>query len=870
VGADQAGPRGRFGGMLRQHRLAAGLTQEELAERSGLTARAVANLERGRTTRPYRHSVRALADALALAEPERLLLERASRPQPPEPSERASPSTRLLPRDRPEIAERRRVVPRQLPASVSCFTGRVAELAALTRLLDPRPGEQVPTMVISAIAGTAGVGKTALAVRWAHLVADRFPDGQLYVNLRGYDPADPVESPDALASFLRALGVPGREIPDEPEDRSRLYRSRLAGQRMLVLLDNARDSDQIRPLLPGEPGCMAVVTSRDSLAGLVAADGARLLDLDVLPRADAVALLRSLIGPRADADPRAVSALAGVCARLPLALRIAAQLAATRRSTPLAGLVAELEAGRLQGLDAGDHRADVRSVFSWSLRQLPDDVARAFALAGLHPGEEFEVFAVAALTASSTARVGKLLGRLHRANLLQAAGTGRYGMHDLLRVYARERAVAAEHQDAFEHTAGDTGDRCHQALTRLFDYYVATAVAAMELLFPGVSVHTRIRPTAALVPAMRGQAEARAWLDAERANLVAVVVHCARRGWPDHAADLARTLFRDLITGSHLPEALTVYRHALHAARQSGDPAAEAVALNGLGTIAGSKGRFLDATAYFEAALERYRQCGNRGGEAGVLHNLGVAEHQLHNYEPAAGYYRQAIAAFGDTGNQLNAAAALCSLAGVEAELGSCDLASEHLQSALQVFRGKRDDIREAEALSRIGELDLLRGRLDQAATSFEQSLAIFRLADRRTGVADELFNLGTVSLRQDDYQRAIGYFRQALDLFRETENQHGEAYTRRSIAEALHGCGQPAAARRELEKALRLATDTGHVHEQARAHSDLAQSYHAAGDDERARLHWQLGLDLYIELGAPEAQQIRMRLSTHEATAQR
>jgi NB-ARC domain len=218
--------------------------------------------------------------------------------------------------------------------------------------------------VISAIGGTAGVRKTALAVQWAHQVAGRFPDGQLYVNLRGYDPDEPVAAGDAHASFLDALGVPGQQIPDGQDDRARLYRSRLSDQRMIVVLDNVRDSDQVRPLLPGNPGCVAVVTSRDSLAGLVATDGARRLDLDVLPRTEAVALLPSLIGGQVDDDPEAAAALAGLCARLPLALRIATQLAAARHETSLRELVTELAADRLDLLDAGEDRADVRAVFS--------------------------------------------------------------------------------------------------------------------------------------------------------------------------------------------------------------------------------------------------------------------------------------------------------------------------------------------------------------------------------------------------------------------------------------------------------------------------------------------------------------------------
>jgi DNA-binding SARP family transcriptional activator/tetratricopeptide (TPR) repeat protein len=746
------------------------------------------------------------------------------------------------------------IVPRQLPAAVSHFTGRAAELEALTGMLSDASGTS--TAVISALVGTAGVGKTALAVHWAHQVAERFGDGQLYVNLRGYDPGQPVAAADALAGFLRTLGVPGQEIPDEMEERARLYRSMLAGHRVLVVLDNARGGEQVRPLLPGDPGCVAVVTSRDALAGLVAADGARRLDLDLLPLADAVGLLRSLIGPRAAHDPGATAELAGLCARLPLALRIAAELAAARRTTPLAELVAELAAGRLDGLDAGEDRADVRAVLSWSYRQLPDDAAGAFALTGLHPGGDLDAHAAAALTGTTAGQARKVLGQLHRASLLQAAGPGRYGMHDLLRAYAREQAAAR-----------DTGGWSQQAQTGLFDYYLAAAAAAMDVLYPAEAhQRPRITPTAAVVPDMAGQSGARAWLDAERANLVAVMVHCAGQGWPDHAAGLAGMLFRYLMNGSHLPEAHTIYGHALQAARRSGDLAAEAGALNGLGGIGIMKGQFRDAAGHYQAALERYRRCADRGGEARVLHSLGLTEFQLHNHREAAGYYREAMAAFADAGDSLGAARALAFLGSVEAELGSYDQAEKHLQHALPVFREEKDKVSEAEALQNIGELSLRRGQLTEAADFFEQARTLYRRIDYPAGVATQLCNLGEVSQRQGEYQQAISYLRQALAQFRQIGDQHGETVALRTLAKALHGAGQPATARAELETALRLAADTGNTYQQASSHRDLAESHHRAGQDDQARHHWQQALDLYTQLDAPEAGQVRTRLSAQHA----
>ncbi len=739
-------------------------------------------------------------------------------------------------------------VPQQLPAAVSGFSGRGAELAALNALLATPSAGSPRTMLITVVSGTAGVGKTALAVHWAHQVASRFPSGQLYVNLRGHDLDQPVSAADALAGFLQALGVPGQQIPDGCEDRARLYRSRLAGQRMLVVLDNARDSEHVRLLLPGDPGCAALVTSRDTLAGLVATEGARRLGLDLLPLEDAVTLLRSLIGDRADADLHAVAELAGLCARLPLALRIAAEQSASRPATPLAELAAELRSSLLDRLDAGDQRADVRAVFSWSFLQLPDDAAAAFALVGLHPGGDFDAHAVAALTGSTPAEARRALGRLHQASLLQPRSPTRYGMHDLLRTYAREQA-AATNDDC----------QCQQALTRMFDYYVSAAAAAMDILFPAETQRRpRIAPSAAVVPDMPGEAAARAWLDRERANLVAVIVNCLDHGRTRRATRLTHTLHRYLIDGSHLPEADIIFGHTLHAARRFGDLAAEAGALHGLGSIRMKRGHFRDAADYYRAALERNRQCGNREGEAWVLQNLGMTEFQLHNHPAAADYYRQAIAAYQDAGDSRGVVIALCGLSNAETELGSYDQAAGHLQSVLRLSREAEDQPGEARALEGIGELNLRRGQLPEAADFFEQALALYRRTDNPAGVANGVFSLGEVSLRSGEYSRAIGYLEQAIALFRQARDQYGETLTLRTLAEALDRAGQPVGARAELTSALRLAAETGNTYQQASAHRDLAGNYHSAGDGEQARHHWQQALILYAELGSPEADQIR------------
>jgi tetratricopeptide (TPR) repeat protein/transcriptional regulator with XRE-family HTH domain len=853
VSGENSTPPVTFGQVLRRYRHGCGLSQEELGERACVAVRTICDIERGRTVRPYRRTVVSLARALDLGDPQRDEFMRLSRqreePLPLALADRTAPETAA---GRPAAG----VVPRQLPAAVRHFTGRAAELDALTGMLSQDGG--LGTLVISALAGTAGVGKTALAVQWAHQVAERFPDGQLYVNLRGYDPHQPVSPADALAGFLQTLGVPGQGIPDGEDERTRLYRSRLAGRRMLVLVDNARDGAQVRPLLPGDPGCVAVVTSRDMLAGLVATDGARRLDLDLLPLDDAIVLLRSLIGPRADEDPEAATELARLCARLPLALRITAELAAARPQAPLAELAAELAAGRLEGLDAGEDRADVRTVFSWSVRQLTEEVATAFALVGLHPGENLDAYACAALTGTGIGQARKVLGRMYRASLLQAAGPGRYGMHDLLRAYAREQAAAR-----------DTEGQGQQALTRLFDYYLTAAAAAMDVLFPAEAyLRPRVPPSGAAVPDMAGEADARAWLDAERTNLVNVVVHCAGHGWPRHATRLARTLFRYLETGSHWPAARAIHGHALQAARQTGDVTAEASALRSLGGIAAMTSGWRDAGGNLQAALELSRQCGDHAGEAQALRSLGNTEYTQDRWRPAADYYRQAIAAWEEAGDRLGVARGLAALAAPEVELGWFELAAEHLRAALPVLRAASDRAEEAGALARIGKLHLYRGELTQAASFIEDSLAIFRRVGRPAGVGASLISLGIVGLRQADYEQAACRLRQAIAVHREIGAKAGEMHALRLLAEILRETGQPAAARAELEIALTIADETGHAYEQAHGHRDLAESYHRAGDDEQARQHWRQALDLYTQLGASEAAQVRSRLAANGGNA--
>jgi tetratricopeptide (TPR) repeat protein len=735
------------------------------------------------------------------------------------------------------------------------FTGRAGELAALTALLDQASAQTPGTVVISAIGGTAGVGKTALAVHWAHQVADRFPDGQLYVNLRGYDPGQPVPATDALAAFLRSLGTPGQDIPPEADERAARYRSLLAGKQVLVVLDNAGSADQVRPLLPGTPACTVVVTSRDALAGLVARDGAARLDLDLLPEEEAVALLRTLIGPRADAGPAAAAELAAQCCRLPLALRVAAELAASRPAASLAALTAELAdlRTRLDLLGAGgDPRTQVRAVFSWSCRHLDADTARAFRLAGLHPGPDLGPYAAAALTGAGLPQARRALDELARAHLISPAAPGRYAMHDLLRGYARELSATA-----------DGAQEQHAALTRLFDHYLHTAAAAMDTLFPADRHHRpRIPRPDTPVPPLPGPAAARQWLDGERAALVAAAGHTAACGWPGHATRLAATLARYLLNGGYFPEAATVFAHALGAARRTGDHAAEATTLHQIGNIDLEQGRSQQAGDHYRQALALFRAAGDRAGEARALANLGRAETELGRYAQAARHQQEAVAIFRDIGDRYGEARALGNLGWARQLQGRYQEATSYHQQALGLSREIGDRLGEAWALDSLGVVDLRLGRYQHAAGYLEQALAMLHEMGDKGGEAELLVRLGEVYLGLGRYEHAAGTFEQALAMSREIGHRVLEADALNGLGEVFFRTGEAGKARVHHAAALRLASEAGAPLEQARAHSGLARACQADGNSLQARHHWQQALTRYAAIGAPEAREIRDRLA--------
>jgi tetratricopeptide (TPR) repeat protein/transcriptional regulator with XRE-family HTH domain len=830
-----------FGARLRACRQAAGLSQEELAGRSGLSIRAISNLERGRTRWPYRDSVHRLADAMGLRDAPRaeFIAAAARRVDRGGPVARAWPAARET--DRPGPG---RIVPRQLPAPVPAFVGRGDQLAALSRVLHDPGG----TAVITAIGGTAGVGKTALAVHWAHQVAAEFPDGQLFVNLRGFDPsAPPLAESDALRELLDALGVPADQLPQMLDAQLGLYRSLLAGKRMLVLLDNAHDVAQVRSLLPGSLTCRVVVTSRRQLTGLTAIEAAHPLTLDVLTGAEARQLLERRLGAgRIAADPGAAERIAVSCARLPLALCVIAARAAMTPDLPLARLAADL-AGQ-PGLDAfsdgGDPAADVRVVFSWSYRQLDANAARAFRLAGLCPGPGLDRHQAAALTGTGAGQAGELLETLARACLIQPKGPDRYGLHDLLRDYARELAGAQ-----------DSEPERRAALTGLLDYYLYGAATAMDAAFPAEH-HRRpaVPPSPVPPPVFTAAGAALTWLATERSSLVACAAYAAEHGWPGHATRLSAILFRYLDTGGYHPEAAAIHGSARLAARQLGDRVAEADALIGLGLADGQQDRYRDAAGYFEQALALYRATGDQSGQARALNYLGLTEAQQDRYPAAISSFQEAAARYRALRDPQGEAYALGNLGMATLRDHGYEQAAGHHQRALALFRELGDRHGEASILGRLGLVELRLERYQPAADHLEQALVQYREVGDRQGEAGVLTRLGLIDLRRERYQPAAHRFREALTRYREAGDPSGQAASLNGLGDVLVATGRSGDARAHYAAALDQATRAGERSEQARAHDGLAATYRASGVPGRARRHQAVAHALYAELAGPGA----------------
>lgn len=763
-------------------------------------------------------------------------------------------------------------VPWQLPPDAEPFVGRHDELRTLDRL---------SASGTTAVVGTAGVGKTALAVHWAHGARDRFPDGCLYVDLRGYGPGTPVPPEQVLVGFLRVLGERGAHAGHDIAELSGRYRTAIADRKMLVVLDNARAAEQVRPLLPGTAGCVVVVTSRDDLAGLVARDGARRVRLDPMTPDESQALLERLIG-----DQEGAGAIAEQCAGLPLALRLVAELAA-QSATPLDELAVTL-ADRQRALDemdaGGDPGTAVVAVFDWSYRVLPPAAARAFGLLTWHPGADFDVHAAAALLETTPEEAGRLVGALCRAHLVQRGAKGRYHVHDLLRAYGMRQPAA---------------DAVAIALTGLFDYYVHAATVAETVLPLG---RGRTPPPSAFrTPPLHDPVLAAHWLNSERANLVAVVAHCAIHGWHAQACELAQALRPYLDQGRHLAEAQTVHRHALHSARRLGEPARIGAALNNLGGVCHHLGRYAEAAEHLDAALLLRRQAGDRTGEARTTSNLAGVYARLGRHGDAIEHYRRALAIARDIGDRASEAMVLANLAFVHLRLGSYLETVDCHRRALELTQLLDDRMMESIEHCNLGLVHALLGRHRESARSLRRAAEMCRELGDRQGEGFVSGNLAVLHTRlgnhwvarrhveralavhaaagdlaseaavlgfQGDLLLHMGLPAQALRSFRQALTLDRRLGERFQEAQALNGIAAAATAMRRFDQAelhhdaaLALAIETGDRYERARALDGIGKLRCSTGNPAAAAALWREAAAIYDEIGVPEAVQLKARL---------
>ncbi|MGR6917726.1 tetratricopeptide repeat protein [[Actinomadura] parvosata] len=733
-----------FGSRLRELRARARMTIEELSDASGVSVRAIGDMERGKVGSPQRRTAEALADGLKLRAGDRAGFLALVRPRP-----RAGALA-------------------QLPAALPVFTGRRAELRQALDLLDQR-GERARTVVIGAIGGMAGVGKTALALHWAHRIAGSYPDGQLWVDLRGFDRSDQVLDPgQVLGGFLRALGVADSRIPAATDDRAALFRSKLAGRRVLVVLDNARDSDQVRPLLPATPGCLAIVTSRNQLTGLAATHGARTLTLDVwTPAETREALARRLGEHRVAAEPQAVAEISELCGHLPLAVAVVAARAAARPSFALADIAAELRAahGTLDAFHTPDG-IDPRATFSWSYQALSPAAARLFRLLGLHPGPDITLSAAASLAALPPRRARALLDECTAAHLVAEHAPGRWRLHDLLRVYAAE--TAEEHESA-------AGRR--QAFHRLLDHLLHSAHAADRIIYPVVS--TPIEPPPAqpgtVVDVFHDREQAAAWYNRElrvfwaaqqRAELLGGFdVHVWQLVWTtvdtfiDHAWSLGR-------------ESLAYLTRAADAV--SRDPGGEPYASAVVGWVA--------------------RQEHHLGRSAEAKERLGAL-----------------LRAPGTLARPLDRARLHHDLGWLHGKLGEHDDALAHALAALRLYRDEGNRPGEARELASVAWYHALLGRYDDALACGEQAVALLAEQRMTASEASAWDTLGYVHHHRGDHQRAIDCYRRSLGLYRNTGRSHLEAEVLEHLGDTYQALGDADAAGATWQRALDLLIPLDH-----------------------------------------------------------
>ena len=809
-----------FGQLLRQLRTATGLTQEELAQAAALSTRTVSDLERGISLTARKDTARLLADALHLAGPERASFEAAARGRGIAAGVAAA---RTLPRD------------------IDSFTDRAEELRQVAAAGSDGG--------IYTIGGMAGVGKTAIAVRAAHQLAPLYPDGQIYLPLHAHAAGrQPVRPADALASLLQIIGIPPAQIPPSLEARASLWRDRLAGRQLLLLLDDAAGTDQIKPLLPGTSGILVLVTCRVHLTAL---EDARVISLDTLPRSEACELLARLATrPGLDPADPAVAEIARLCGELPLALGMVARQLYHHPAWSPDALAADLAAARdrLQLMHAED--LSVAAAFDRSYQDLTGQEQRMFRCLGQHPGTDFDAKVASALARTSVSEARADLEGLYDHYLLIETAPGRYRFHDLIREHARSLA------------ASDTADERDAAVSHLLDYYLHAARCADQRLNRRAAPDAS-EPAATARP-FADRDDALSWMAAERLNLHAAAGYAAATGRQAHATAIPAAMHEFLRSQGHWDQAMSLHRAALSAARDADDQLAEARALTDLGDIQFLTDDYPSATASLLGALDLLRRLGDRLGEANALTSLGIVQHATGHSGTATASLTQAISLYRDLGDRLGEANALTSLGAVQHATGHSGTATASLTQAIDLYSDLRCPIGQASALTELGVVQYAAGASHLALASQERALELYRRLGDRLGEARALTSLGTVQYLLGRQADAESSHTRALKLYRDLDDRSGEAEALNNIADMIRAADRPADARPYYDQALAIATRITAQTEQARALEGLGLCHIGESKPELGRDMLEQALALYRRIGSPRAQVVESTLARH------
>ena len=807
-----------FAGLLRQLRAEAQLTQEELAGVSGVRPRTVSDLERGVAVTPQRETIRRLADALKLTGLMRARFEAIARGRPVPAGEVAA-------------------APRTLPRDIASFTGRQQELRDLANATadTAQPG----CVVIHAIGGMAGIGKTAFAVHAAYRLADRFPGGQIFLSLHGHTPGQvPVDSGDALASLLLTTGVAARQIPAGLEARTALWRDRIAEKQLLLVLDDAASSEQVRPLLPGTGRSLVLITSRRHLYAL---EDAKAISLDTLPPEEAAGLLVHLAG-RAGLGPGdpAVREIIRLCGYLPLAIGMVARQLHHHPAWTAAGRAADLADARDRLELMFTENLSVAAAFDLSYEDLTEDQQRLFRRLGLHPGLDIDGYAAAALEGTGLGAARHGLEDLYDQYLLTEPAQGRYRMHDLIREHARALADRLDADD-------DRAD----ATVRLLDYYQQTAARADALISRSVGTTATPAAGAAPVPApdLADQEQALAWARAERTTILACLDEATGDGQHARVVALTAGLAGLLRYDGPWADAITRHTAAIRAAGHLGDQSGQAGALNDLAAVRQRTGDYPATVRALEQALGMYRDLGDLPGQARALIELGDARRLTSDYPAAVRAQEEALGIYRDLGDRPGQARALTWLGDVHEATGDYPAAVRAQLEALEMYRDLGDRLGQANALSCVGDVRRLTDDYPAAARDLEQALDIYHELGHRLGQANALICLGSVRQATGDLPAGVQALEQALGMYRDLGQQLGIANALTCLGDAWRAARDFPAAARDLEQALDIYRGLGDQLGAASALSCLGDVRRQADDYPAAVQALEQALDIYRDI---------------------